>query len=195
MSAISKLPKETQLYILAGLVVGVCGLFYFYYINPLHSEISAIQMENESLRAEIAAGQALSLQLNELRKSVEDQRAKLSDLRAILPESKETAEIIRQVETLAKDSNLQIMSFTPRGTVNNVFYEDWPIAIALEGNYDNLGNFFQKISEFTRLINVDNIKIATLKEGASRSRTLSATCTATTFVYLEEEAQSKEEAR
>lgn len=195
MSAISRLPKETQLYILAGLVVAVCALFYFYYIYPLHAEITSIEMENESLRAEIAAGQALSQQLNELRQSVEEQKAKLSDLRAVLPESKETAQIIRQVENLAKESNLQIMSFTPRGTINNVFYEDWPIAISLEGNYDNLGDFFQKISAFTRLINVDNIKIAALKEGVSRSRTLSATCTATTFVYLDEESQNREEAR
>ena len=54
--------------------------------------------------------------------------------------------------------------------------------------YNNLGLFFEKIARFRRIINVDNIQIQGLPSATDPSRTISATCTATTFVFVEETA-------
>jgi len=187
MSAISRLSQKSQFVILGLLVLALCGVFYVYMIRPLQADLADLNLQIENLEAEVAAGQGVRDQLDELKQAVQEQQARLTFLRQVLPEKKQTAEIIRQVQQMAVDSSLKINSFTPRATVNNEFYEDWPIMIALEGNYDSLGTFFERVGAFTRIINVDNINIKALDDDASRNRTLSATCTATTFVYLENE--------
>jgi Tfp pilus assembly protein PilO len=60
--------------------------------------------------------------------------------------------------------------------------------MSLEGNYNNLGLFFQKVATFQRIINVDDIEIRALPAGGGN--TISATCTATTFVFVEEQPGS-----
>lgn len=185
MSVISRLSQQTQILILGVLVLAMCGAFYLYMIQPLQAEIGAIRTEIQRLETEVAAGEAMRNQLAELRQAVEEQEKRLDYLRAVLPEKKETAEIIRRIQELAVESRLKIKSFTPRGTIHHDFYEEWPILLALEGNYHSLGKFFEQIANFTRIINVDNISLKGIEEGADRSRTLTATCRATTFVFIE----------
>jgi len=181
---ISRLSRSNQFAVLGILAIALCSIFYLYVISPLGIELESVSTEVETLELEIESGEAIKRRLVEIKKEVATQEAKLNELRKILPDEKETAQIIRQVQQLAVDSNLKIKSFTPRTTVNNVFYEDWPILISFEGNYDNLGSFFEKIGDFRRIINVEDINIQAIDEGATRGRTLSATCTATTFVFL-----------
>ena len=181
---ISRLSRRNQFAVLAILAIALCSIFYLYVIGPLGMQVASVGTEVEALELEVANGEVIKRRLVEIKQEVATQEAKLNELRKILPDEKETAQIIRQVQQLAVDSHLKIKSFTPRTTINNIFYEDWPILISFEGNYDNLGSFFEKIGDFRRIINVEDINIQAIDEGATRDRTLSATCTATTFVFL-----------
>lgn len=183
--SISKLPQRTQLLLFTLIIFAFCSIFYIYYITPIQTEVAALEAEIQTLTLEVQKGQIVQARLPEFKEEIRRQQEKLTTLRQILPEEKETAEIIRKVQELAVQSNLRIRSFTPQKTVRNDFYEDWPILISLEGNYDNLGLFFERVGQFTRIINVDNISVAGLDKNASRSKTIGATCTATTFVFLE----------
>jgi type IV pilus assembly protein PilO len=194
MSAINRLSQKNQLIILGVLVLGLCGVFYMYFVSPMREELDLLRSDIARLENEVEQGEAVLARLEELKRAVREQEQRLRHLRTVLPEKKETAEIIRQVQNTAVESSLKIMSFAPSATVNREFYEDWPIQLTFEGNYDSLGTFFERVSSFTRLINVENIEIKALEEDTSRQRTLSASCTATTFVYLEPEEDSLVEA-
>jgi type IV pilus assembly protein PilO len=184
MSAINRLSQRDQFIVLGVLVLVLCVVFYIYMIGPMRTEIETVKGEIATLEAEISQTEVLNQRLQTIKLAVAEQQARLNELRQVLPEEKETADIIRQVQELAVESQLRIKSFTPRSTVDNVFYQDWPILISLEGNFDSLGIFFEKISGFTRIINVEDISIQAL-DTPTRNRTLSATCTATTFVFIE----------
>jgi type IV pilus assembly protein PilO len=56
--------------------------------------------------------------------------------------------------------------------------------MSVEGNYHNLGMFFDRVGRLARLVNVGNIKI-TAQSTQKASSTISANCVATTFVYVE----------
>lgn len=186
------LSQRTQLIIFGVVILLLCYFFYSYYLAPRRDETLALTTEVQRLTEDVRAGLLVEARLGQFREEIARQREKLENLRQILPEGKETAEIIRRVQQLAVDSNLRIKSFTPQATVERDFYEDWPILISLEGNYDNLGKFFEKVGRFTRIINVDDINIKAVdKKESTASRTLAATCTATTFVYLESKAQQE----
>lgn len=182
--SISKLPQRTQLGLLTAVMVGLFYVFYSFYIQPLKTEVDGLGGQVNDLRNEVQKGQIVYSRLPEFKKQVRQQEVKLATLRSVLPERKQTAEIVSSLEQLARESRLRIKSFQPQGTVRKDFYEDWPILLSLEGNYDNLGAFFEKVSQFTRIINVENITIKKV-EDPTRGRTISATCTATTFVFIE----------
>ncbi|MBI3941180.1 MAG: type 4a pilus biogenesis protein PilO [Acidobacteria bacterium] len=171
------------------LLLALAGALYLYGVAPRRAQLALLLQQIEMLRAELHKGQAVEASLPQFKREISRQREHLRTLRQILPEGKETADIIRQIQRLAAESNLRIRSFTPQQTVRRDFYEDWPILIAVEGSYGSLGIFLDKVGSFSRIINVDNISIRGLDKPAGQ-RTLSATCTATTFVFLENQEES-----
>lgn len=88
---------------------------------------------------------------------------------------------------MAADSDLRIMRFIPQPVLSKAFYSDWPIQLEVEGNYNALGSFFEKIGKATRIINVDNLNVKGIDRAEGSVHTLKAVCTATTFVFREEQ--------
>ena len=67
------------------------------------------------------------------------------------------ADLLRSLQTLAVQSNLTIRVFKPAPVVTKELHAEWPINIELDGTYHNLGLFFDRISRFSRIINIGNI--------------------------------------
>jgi type IV pilus assembly protein PilO len=56
--------------------------------------------------------------------------------------------------------------------------------MSVDGSYHNLGMFFDRVSRLSRLVNIGNLKI-NARNDQTVSNTISASCVATTFVYVE----------
>lgn len=181
--SITSLSARNQIIVYGVLMVALAVVFYMYYVAPLGEEIDGIESQLLALAQEVNEGEAIRRQIPELEKEVAGQQRQLDSLRAVLPDEKETAEIIREVHDTAVAAALKIKSFAPQPTINHGFYDDWPILISIEGNFGNLGEFFEKVSEFERLVNVTDIQIQALEDSQESAMTISATCTATTYVY------------
>jgi type IV pilus assembly protein PilO len=137
-----------------------------------------------ALRADIAKGSTTANQLNQFRQQVADLEARLESLKAVLPEEKDVADLLRRIQTLATQSNLAIRGFKPAASVTKQLHAEWPIALQLDGTYHNLAMFFDRVSKFSRIINVSNI-IIRAKPQPELTSTISAECVATTFVLLD----------
>ncbi|MCA1584638.1 MAG: type 4a pilus biogenesis protein PilO, partial [Acidobacteria bacterium] len=70
-------------------------------------------------------------------------------------------------------------------------HAEWPIGLELEGTYHNLGLFLDRVSKFPRIINVGDIAITARREPAPHA-TIDVSCTATTFVLIEQPAAAAE---
>jgi type IV pilus assembly protein PilO len=166
----------------AALVIGV-GFYYFYWSGAVEEE-NAKTAQLENLRKEIRALEVTANKLQEFQREVAQLEAKLETLKRILPPEKETPDLMRKVQALAAQSNLVIKNFTPSAVVNRDFYMEWPINMAVEGSFHNLGMFCDRVSRLSRLVNLGNIKISS-NANQTVSNTISASCVATTFVYVE----------
>ncbi len=184
---LDNLPRSTQLIIFAIVLATLMGVFYFLYLSQWVNERDALQAEVRQLEAAVAQSNAVEGQLNRFRKELQQLQQRLTDLRAILPAQKETPSVLRSVQEMASSSNLKISKFTPQPVVPKAFYSDWPIQMHVEGSYDALGHFFEKVSAATRIINVADISIKGIESSTDFNRTLTATCTATTFVFREDQ--------
>ena len=85
---------------------------------------------------------------------------------------------------MATQSALTIRGFAPQAVATKQMYAEWPIGLQLDGTYNDLGSFLERVSKFPRIINVTGIHIRSKVAGA-KGVTISADCIATTFVLLE----------
>ena len=185
--SLSKLPWYGQVVLFTVLGLAGVGAFYYLYVMPMQAEMAAREQRLAGLRADINKGMATATKLAEFRAQVADLEAQLERLRPVLPEQKDVADLLRRIQTLATQSNLSIKGFKPMATATKQLHVEWPIALQLDGTYHNLGMFFDRISKFSRIINVGNIDIRA-KDKPDANSTMTAECTATTFVLLEQKA-------
>ena len=182
--SLSKLPWWGQI----GAFVVVCGGaaygFYQFYVADMQTDINARQTRLTAMRGDIARGVATARRLPEFESQVAQLEQRLENLRQVLPEERDVADILRRIQGLATQSNLAIQSFKPLPVVQQGLYAEVPYRLAAEGTYHNLGFFFDRISKFPRIINVSEISIKT-RTARDASATIVAEATATTFVLQE----------
>ncbi len=181
------LPRPAQIAVVAVLVAGLACAFYFYYLSDLIRERESIYADISKLEKVVAQGTAIENRLKRFKQEVAQLEARLAVLQNILPSEKETPTILRSIQHMAEASNLKIKKFTPQPVIPRAFYSDWPIAMELSGGYHGLGSFFEKVSQATRIIDVGTISISGLDKAAENGQTLNASCTATTFVFREDQ--------
>jgi type IV pilus assembly protein PilO len=179
-----KLPWYAQVGAFLGLSLVALAGFYFLYVSPTRADMASQQQKLDALRAEIAKSLAVARQLPEFRTQVAELEGRLEGLKAVLPEEKDVADLLRRIQTLAVQSNLTITGFKPGAVVTRELHAEWPITLDLDGNYHNLGTFFDRISKFSRIINIDGVTIRA-KDKPEGTSTITAECVATTFVLLE----------
>ena len=114
----------------------------------------------------------------------------LEELKGILPEKKEVSQILRKIQAIASNARLKTSTFTFNKEVNRDIYLEWPIAISLEGNYHNLGIFFDQVSRMKKIFTIDGLHITPLNS-LSYDYTIPANFTATTYIYREGGAAKK----
>ena len=181
------LPFTSQLAAMLVLAAALAGVFYAYFLRDLVAQKTAYETEISQLEKSVAQGTAVAAQLERFKKELAQLQARLDELRSILPAEKETPQILRSVQEMASLSELRIIRFVPQAVVPKGFYNDWPIQLEVEGNYDALGAFFEKVGMATRIINIDNVTVRGIEGSTDRARTLAAGCTATTFVFREDQ--------
>ena len=183
--SLSKLPWHAQIGAFVLVCVGAAVGFRQFYVQDVQADIATRRTRLTTLRADVARGTAAARRLPEFEGQVAQLEGRLESLRAVLPEEKDVADILRRLQALAAQSNLSIQRFTPQPSVQQAMYAEVPFKLQAEGTYHNLGAFFDRISKFPRIINISNITIKS-KPQQEDNVTIVAECIATTFVLQQD---------
>jgi type IV pilus assembly protein PilO len=181
---LNKLPWKVQVGVFLAVAVAALGGFYWYYVQGAQDTIATQQKKLDGMLAEAAKANATARQLKGFQSQVAELSARLDNLRAVLPEEKDVGDLLRRLQTLATQSNLTIRGFKPAPIVQKQTHAEWPIQLELDGTYHNLGLFFDRVSKFPRIINVATVRIKA-KDKPQPGSTITASCTATTYVLVE----------
>lgn len=181
-------PLYVQLIIILVVCMALVGLAYWFIYKGQYQTLEEQQSRLDGLNKEIQQGLIMEQQLPEFKKEVKKLEAKLQTLKRILPEQREVAELIQKVKNLADLTNLTIKTVTSEPLRPVEFYAEYPWKFQIEGTYHNLAGFFDKISKFSRIINVTDAEIRAIGQQAksSQASTIESTFLATTFVFIEE---------
>jgi Tfp pilus assembly protein PilO len=170
--------------VFAVLIFGLAFLFYF---RPQNVKLKALTAERVKVEQEVQNLKQKKRELDKIEADIVQMTAKLKTLEVNIPQRKEIADILRQIQTLAYDSRLDVLRFAPGAEINKDFYAEWPIPIQVSGNYHNLGTFFDKLSKFARVFTIENFSIKALNRQTDLN-TISANWTAKTYFFAEASA-------
>jgi type IV pilus assembly protein PilO len=182
---LEKLPFWGQILVMAGLAAIIVGIAYWVYpdLKGKGERIDRLEAEYREKERKIREGQAIEQRLPEFEREIASLERKLSDIAVILPTGAETGDLLRWIKNLGDQSNLDLKSFAPQAMRPVEFYQEFPIDMQIAGRYHDLGIFLDRVSKYSRIINVDALQIGATPGDPEKS--ISASFTATTFVYDE----------
>jgi Tfp pilus assembly protein PilO len=180
--------KPWYLGLIIGLILAAVIIWGANYavIGDLTKQIEGADNQLRDLDTKIEQGRSAERKLPQFREEVKRLNAELTKLRSILPSTRNTEEIIKKIKALVDAGNFTLRKLTfPKlaAAQGSDPYAEWPISVSVDGKYHNLATLFNHLSNFTRIINVEQISIGALPFQADR--TITADFVAKTFVYVE----------
>jgi type IV pilus assembly protein PilO len=187
-------PKWVGLLVGLVLAAGVVYAAETFLVKEIKTQIAEEERKIGELEEKIQQGRAAERKLPQFREEVKRLELELEKLRRILPSQRNTEEIIKKVKSLVDEGEFtwRRLSFPPLNRGTEETYAEWPIAVAIDGRYHDLAILFNRLGNFSRIMNVENIHIVALAN--QETRTVSADFTAKTFVYVEPAAPAEDTA-
>ena len=169
--------------IIAGVLIGAT---WYFFITDIDVKIKAADSKISELDNQIAQGRSAEKKLPQFREEVERLQLELEKLRRILPSTRNTEEIIKKIKSLVDQGDFVLHKLTfPKiaPAQGSDPYAEWPITVSVDGRYHNLAILFNRLSNFSRIMNVEQIQITALPN--QTERTVTSEFVAKTFVYVE----------
>jgi|APFre7841882654_1041346.scaffolds.fasta_scaffold10228_1 type IV pilus assembly protein PilO len=163
-------------------VAALIWTFETYVFADISKDIKRRTVDLDSITQKVHEGKVAEGRLANFRADHEMLQTELQRLVRILPTAKQTDELIKKIKSLTDRGDFRIVSVQPQNFIKREFYSEWPIGVALEANYHELAMFFDRLSKFSRIINVDSLQLLASTR-RNPAYTVSSTFTMKTFVY------------
>ena len=190
LTQILTLPRQQKIGILAGLILFLLVIGYFYVYLPGDDQATKLAEEITAVRGDRDKKKALSANLPRLQKELQEWDAKLKAAVAQLPDRKEIPDLLSSLSTKAREAGLEILLFRPRAENFQEFYAEIPVDIVVRGGFFNAVTFFDEVGKLNRLVNIDNIDLKNPKVGGDQVALEISTLT-TTYRFLDEGERKK----
>ncbi|HSE89093.1 MAG TPA: type 4a pilus biogenesis protein PilO [Candidatus Binatia bacterium] len=190
LTQILTLPRQQKIGVLAGLIILLLIVGYFYIYLPGDDKVTKLAEEITGVRGDRDKKKALSANLPKLQKELQEWDAKLKAAVAQLPDRKEIPDLLSSLSTKAREAGLEILLFRPRAENFQEFYAEIPVDIVVRGGFFNAVTFFDEVGKLNRLVNIDNIDLKNPKVGGDQVA-LEISTLATTYRFLDEAERKK----
>lgn len=162
--------------------VAVVAALWFVWLSTSDEELKAEQAKELQLREDFKKKLAQAANLEALKKQREQVQQYVTQLEKQLPSKAEMDALLSDINQAGLGRSLQFELFRPGQVSVKDYYAELPIAIKVTGRYHDIGAFAADIANLSRIVTLNNIAIAPLKDG-----TMTMDSTAKTFRYLDPE--------
>jgi len=180
---ILKLPKGARVGVLLGIGALLCVGYYFGSYHADAQELDRLQAEEQNLQRKLQEVTMIAGNIAKLENEIADLEISLKKALRQLPNEKQLEVLLTDISNLGKTAGVEIRSFQRQQEIFHDFYAEVPIAIQIDGEYHDLGKFFELLSQLKRIVNVGSLKIGVGTESIDSTR-LKVTGTATTFRFV-----------
>ena len=186
---IEKISKAQRMIIYCGTITILIGAFVYFFCLPKHKTIDKLNQNYDKLEQQLAAAKRNAMQLGKFRNNMKKAEKDYKLVMKALPEKQEIPALLAGISQAGKVVGLEFLLFQPKAEIKKDFYAEIPVSIQVAGNYHNVGLFFDKVATLPRIVNIEKIKMTTLKGGDE----LITSCSAVTYKFIDEVPQKKPE--
>ena len=186
IDTIREWPIKQKIAALVGLVLVVFVLDYLYILSP---KLDALVTMKEDLARDQQMLETKRVKVNaraEEEKRIRDLQADVKRAEARLPEGREIADLLSNIAASARAVGLDLTLFRQKPETYSEFYADVPVQMEMRGTYHELAAFMDRVKRLDRIVNVADIQLRQPRVEGDVVL-LSASCTATTFRFLDEQ--------
>lgn len=183
LEQITKLPKAARLLIIAGIGVVIAVGYVFLFWQPKHDELKNLQAKENELQRKLSEVRSVAANIAAFEEEIADLEIKLKTALRQLPNEKELEVLLTDISNLGKTAGVEIKSFKRNKEVVHDFYAEVPIAIELEGEFHDIAQFFDLMSQLPRIVNMGALDIQVAQEDEDGT-VLAVKGTATTFRFV-----------
>jgi type IV pilus assembly protein PilO len=196
LDSILKLPTSKKVFILLAILGVTAGLYVYRFYIPQQDELKTLRSELDKLARELNESKTIAREHQKYMEQVEKLKIELKEALTQLPNEKEIPEILRNISSLGKESNLEFTLFRPKPEEPQQFYAKVPIELIIIGSYHNTGIFFDKVSKLPRIINVVDFNMTRAKDVKRRGETtdgvfVRTSCLLNTYRFIETKSEVK----
>ncbi|HPA14663.1 MAG TPA: type 4a pilus biogenesis protein PilO [Desulfobacterales bacterium] len=189
---IEKLTKVQRILICFLTILLLAGSFVYFSYLPKFKEIDKLSKEYDGLAKQLIIAKNEAKDLEKYRNEMKQAEDQYRIVMKALPEKKEIPSLLAAISQSGQDAGLEFLLFEPKAEVQKDFYTEIPVSIQVKGNYHNVALFFDKISRLSRIVNINDIKIALPKENEDK---LSTSCTAVTYKFVDAPPQKAQNSK
>jgi len=187
----SRWPIVPKVSALLGVFCVVFGLLWYVWLDGLSVELEVDQQKEVELRKVYVDKLSQAINLESLRKQLEEVRQYVNQLEKQLPSKAEMDALLSDINQAGLGRSLQFELFRPGQVVVKEYYAELPISVKISGAYHDVGLFASDIAHLSRIVTLNDIQLAPMKD---KQNQLMLEGVAKTFRYLdldEVEAQRK----
>ena len=180
---------KAGIFFLAALLVG--GAFYYLYLNPIIEENKQLQAKVTDKQAENKRLKFFEDKLPELNTQLVHLQQQLEIEKKIVPDEKEADKFMKLIHDQASAAGIEIRRYSSLPIASRQYVTEVPFQVDIDGTYDSVVRFFDRVAKLDRIINISNLQMANVKTtGPAKIKTtytyapgesVVASCTATTF--------------
>ena len=194
IDSILKLSTQKKVLILVAILCVITGLYLYALFLPQQESLKMARGELSRLAKELNESKAITRDLQKFKEQVQKLNEELKTALTQLPNEREIPEILKNISSLGKESNLEFTLFRPKPEEPQQFYAKVPIELVALGNYHNIGIFFDKVSKLPRIINVVDFNMTRAKDIRGKSETeilVKTSCMINTYRFIEKKSEEK----
>lgn len=184
---VGKLTQVQRILICCTAFLIVIGGFVYLSFLPKFKIIGELEKEYKELSQQLVAAKQKASELDKYRKEFAEAEIDFEKVKKSLPEERDIPKLLATVSSSGQEAGMDFLLFEPKKEQKKEFYASIPVAIEVEGTYQNLETFFDKVSMLPRIVNIENITIKPRKE----SDEIRTTCNAVTYRFIETKEQEK----
>lgn len=187
---IGTLSKLQRVLICIATLAVMGGGYYYFFLMPRMDKITTLQKQHVQLNQQLTTYRKKAALLEEYRKKKKDKEEEFHKALSALPDDKEIPSLLTAVSKSGSDSGLEFLLFKPESESGKDFYAEIPVSINIRGGYHQIAQFFDRVSQLSRIVNIRDIAINYVQGGGL----LTASCKAVTYRFIEKIETEKVEA-
>ena len=180
----SQWPAVPRNLLYVAVCVAVIAGLWFAWLKASDEELLAEKTREEQLRTDYRSKLVQAVNLDALKKQLEQVQQYVNQLERQLPSKAEMDALLSDINQAGLGRSLQFELFRPGQVLVKEYYAELPIAVRVTGTYHDIGLFAADIANLSRIVTLNNLTLTPIRD---RDGVLTMDCTAKTFRYLDPE--------